>query len=135
MSPMDEVIRVVDSLRRRYRWVLGVDLFLEFAFVLTAAAGALLLLDRIAYELQLADLHATKVEHVVAAFATALGVAAIAAVIGAMSRRIAEAGLAWRADKALGSDERVLTALENSGNGTSGFAPLLVAQAAASLKR
>ncbi|HEU4334290.1 MAG TPA: PKD domain-containing protein [Candidatus Eisenbacteria bacterium] len=132
---MDEVIRVVDTLRRRYRWVLGVDLFLEFAFVLTAAAGALLLLDRIAYELQVADLHATRIEHVLAAFGTALGVAAIAAVVGAMSRRIAEAGLAWRADKALGSDERVLTALENSGNGASGFAPLLVAQATASLKR
>src|SRR5688500_18855099 len=104
---MDEVMRIFDTLRRRYRWVVGVDLFLEFAFVLTAAAGSLLLLDRIAYELQLADLHATKAAYVAATFATALAVAAIAAVAAALGRRIPEAGLAWRTDKVLGSDERV----------------------------
>ncbi len=132
---MQEVVRVVESLRRRYRWVVGVDLFLEYAFVLTAAAGALLLLDRIAYELQFADLHATRWSHVAAALGTALGIAAAASACAALARRVPEAGLAWRADKVLGSDERVLTALENRGNGTSGFVPLLVAQAAESLRR
>jgi PKD repeat protein len=132
---MDDVVRIVETLRRRYRWVLGVDLFLEYAFVLTAAAGSLLLLDRIAYELNLADLHATRREHVAAALGVALGVAAIVAAGSAMAKRVPEAGLAWRADKALGSDERVLTALESRGDGASGFVPLLVAQAAASLKR
>jgi hypothetical protein len=132
---MEEVIRLVDTLRRRYRWVVGVDLFLEYAFVLTAAAGALLLLDRIAYELQVGDLHATRWGHVAAAFGIALGMAALAAAGAAVARRVPEAGLAWRADKVLGSDERVLTALENRGNGASEFVPLLVAQAAASLRR
>ena len=132
---MEEVTRIVDTLRRRYRWVVGIDLFLEYAFVLTAAAGALLLTDRIAYELHVAELHATRWAHVVAAFATALGAAAIAALGAALARRVPEAGLAWRADKVLGSDERVLTALENRGNGASEFLPLLVAQAVASLRR
>src|SRR5262245_29331763 len=118
----EEVVRIVDTLRRRYRWVVGLDLFLEFAFVLSAAAGALLLLDRLAYELQLADLNASRAAHVAAAFGTALGVAALAAAGAALARHIPEAGLAWRADKVLGSDERVLTALENGG-GASGFGP------------
>ena len=131
----DDVIRVLGLLRRRYRWVVGLDLFLELAFVLSAAAGALLLLDRIAYELQLADLNASKAAHVAAAFGTALAVAAAAAAGATLWRRIPEAGLAWRADKVLGSDERVLTALENGGAGASGFGPLLAAQAAASLRR
>jgi PKD repeat protein len=130
-----DVVQVVESLRRRYRWVVGVDLFLEYAFVFTAVAGALLLLDRIAYELNLSELHATRWAHVAAALGTALGVAAIASACAALARRVPEAGLAWRADKVLGSDERVLTALENHGNGSSGFVPLLLAQAAESLRR
>src|SRR5688572_8377684 len=116
----EEVFRIVDSLRRRYRWVVGVDLFLEYAFVLTAAAGALLLLDRIGYELHLTELHASQWAHVAAAYGIALGIAAIAAIGSALARHIPASGLAWRADKVLGSDERVLTALENRGNGTSG---------------
>lgn len=132
---MDDVVRIVETLRRRYRWVVGVDLFLEFAFVLTAAAGSLLLLDRIAYELNVADLHATRWAHVGATLGVALGIAAVVAAGSALARRVPEAGLAWRADKALGSDERVLTALENRGNGASAFVPLLIAQAVASLKR
>lgn len=131
----EEVVRIVDTLRRRYRWVVGVDLFLEYAFVLTAAAGALLLLDRIGYELHLTELHATQWAHVAAAYGIALGIAASAAVGSALARRIPASGLAWRADKVLGSDERVLTALENRENRASGFGALLVAQAAASLRR
>ena len=131
----EEVLQGLETLRRRRRWVVGLDLFLEFAFVLTAAAGALLLLDRIAYELLLSDLHATRWTHMALTFGVALAVAAGAAALAAMSRRFPEAGLAWRADKVLGSDERVLTALEARGNGPSGFTPLLMAQAAESLRR
>jgi PKD repeat protein len=130
----EEVLRVVGSLRRRYRRVMAIDLVLEYAFVLTAAAGALLLLDRIAYELEFADLHATRWIHVVAAFGAALVVAAVAAALVASSRRISEASLAWRADKALDSDERILTAVENRET-ESGFVALLAAQAAAALRR
>src|SRR5688572_12942317 len=136
MSPMrDDVLQALEPLRRRRRWVVGLDLFLEFAFVLTAAAGALLLLDRISYELMLSELHATRWTHMVLTFGIALAVAGVAALVTAMSRRFPEAVLAWRADKVLGSDERVLTALEARGDGGSGFAPLLMAQAAESLRR
>ena len=130
-----EVLRILRTLGRRYRWVVGVDLFLEYAFVLTSAAGGLLLLDRLAYEFRVAELHASRPGSVVATLGIALGVAAIAAILAATARRVPQAGLAWRADKTLGSDERVLTALEMAGDGASGFAPLLLAQTAEALRR
>jgi PKD repeat protein len=130
-----EILGALRVLRRRYRWVVAVDRFLEFAFALTLLTGTLLLADRIAYELRLAEIHAARPAHVAAAFGLALGLAALAAPVAALVRRVPADGLAWRADKVLAADERILTSLEVARDGGSGFAPLLLAQTAEALRR
>jgi 4-amino-4-deoxy-L-arabinose transferase-like glycosyltransferase len=57
---------------------------LELSFILTASVATLLLIDRLAFELELAPPHITSSATVVAAFALALGVAAIAALAGCL---------------------------------------------------
>lgn len=122
----------LSALRRRRRAVVAVDFFLEAAFLLCGGVGALLLADRLGFELGLSRLHARGAGPVAAAFGAALAGATLAAVLVALVRRVPAAMLAWRADKILHSDERVLTSLE-LGDGGSPFASLVRAQASEAL--
>src|SRR5436190_13213011 len=53
----EEILREFGRFRRRHLWVRGLDLFLEAAFVMTITAAAMLLVDRLAFELGIAASH------------------------------------------------------------------------------
>lgn len=107
-----DVLEQFGRFRRRHAWVRGRDLFLEAAYVMTVTAGAMLLLDRMAFELGLSSPHLSSP----AMLAVSLGgtlllsVAVAAAVI--VLRPTPPAQIAWRVDRAAGGEERFLSALE-----------------------
>ncbi len=123
----------LEALRRRHRAVVAVDRFLEFAFVLAGGVGIVLLLDRLAFEFGLARLHAARPGQVALAFGASLAAAAAAALAAAWILRPSAAALAWRADKVLRSDERILTAVGLEAG--SPFSDLVRAEADAALER
>ena len=131
----DEVLLRLALLRRRYRWTCAMDKFLELSFVLTAGVAALLLIDRLAFEMGLPCVGVTGRGTMAAAFAAAFGVAAAAGLAWGALRRVTPAAIAWRADRTLSTDERFLTAVELTADGAaSRFAPALFVQAAEALK-
>lgn len=126
-------MRALHALARRYRWVIAWDVFLELSFMLTAGVGTLFLLDRLAFEFGVAELHAKRPLLIVAAFGSALVLAAVAAALSAVARRVNPAGVAWKADRTLGAEERCLTSVELSRDGASAFAPAVLKETAAAL--
>ncbi len=127
----EEILKQFHRLRRRHLCVRGWDLFLEAAFVITVTVGAMLLLDRLAFELGVAAPHLSLPARIVAAMAGALLLAAVYALAILFLRPAPPAQLAWRLDRAAGGEERFLSALEVAAAGTEGpFAAALCRDAA-----
>ncbi len=119
-SVSTEVLRQFRRFRRRHLRVRGVDLFLEAAFVMTITAGALQLLDRLAFEAGIAAPHLSRPEMVVAVTAGALALAAVIAAALLVFRPVAPAQIAWQLDRASGGGERFLSAVEFAAAGEGG---------------
>lgn len=113
----DELLREFARFRLRDLRMRAWDRFLEGAFVLTLAAAALLLVDRLAFELGLsAPLLSTRVPAVLGlAFAGALLWSALAGLRPAPPTRLARA-----VDRASNGDERFLSALEVAAGASAG---------------
>jgi len=122
----DDVLQEFGRFRRRHLWVRGWDLFLEAAFVMTVTAAAMLLVDRLAFELGLAAPHLSRPGMVLA---IVLGTIALAGALAAailFLRPTPPAEIAWRLDRAAGGEERFLSALELAAAGGGGpFAPII----------
>lgn len=126
----EEILHTYESLRRRRRWVRGLDVFLEAGFVMTLTVAAMLLVDRLAFEFGWARPH-------LAAWAAplmggALVLAALVAAGAALLRRESPAEIARIADHAVHGEERFLSALELAASGAEGgFVPLVLRDASA----
>jgi PKD repeat protein len=110
-----EIFRQFARFRRRHLWVRGLDLFLEAAFVMTVMAGAMLLLDRLAFELGFSTPHLSQPGRVVAILTGMVALAASFAVAVLLLRPTPPARIAWQLDRAVGGEERFLSALEPGG--------------------
>ena len=129
------VLDRIGGFRRRYLRVRAVDRFLELWFVLAVAAASLLLLDRLSFEFGFSMPHLGSPVAVALTFAGATGLAAILAALE-LGRSVPDTAVAWRIDKVLGGEERLLTSVEIASAGTqTAFAPALLLQAAASMER
>jgi PKD repeat protein len=116
----DDVLREFGRYRRRHLWVRGWDLFLEAAFVMTVTAAAMLLVDRLVFEVGLADPHLSLPGRVLATLAGTLALAAVLAAGVLFLRPTPPAEIAWKLDRAAGGEERFLSALELAGGGGGG---------------
>ena len=122
----DEILREFGRFRRRHLWVRGLDLFLEAAFVMTITAAAMLLLDRLAFELGFAEPHLSHRGMVATTILVPLALAGAFAVGALLLRPTPPARIAWQLDRAAGGEERFLSALECAASGDGGpFAPAL----------
>jgi PKD repeat protein len=106
--------------------VRGLDLFLEAAFVMTLTAAAMLLIDRLAFELGFAAPHLSHRAMVATTILVPLALSAAFAVGALLLRPTPPARIAWQLDRAAGGEERFLSALECAASGDGGpFAPAL----------
>lgn len=105
----------------------GWDLFLEAAFVMTVTVAAMLLADRLLFEIGIAAPHLSRADMVLATMAGALLLAAAFAAATLALRPTPPAQIAWRLDRASGGEERFLSALEIAATGDGG--PFAVALA------
>jgi len=122
----EEILREFGRFRRRHLWVRGLDLFLEAAFVMTITAAAMLLVDRLAFELGFAAPHLSHRAMVAATLLVPLGLSAAFAVATLLLRPTPPARIAWQLDRAAGGEERILSALEFAAASDQGpFAPAL----------
>jgi PKD repeat protein len=122
----DEILREFGRFRRRHLWVRGLDLFLEAAFVMTITAAAMLLIDRLAFELGFAAPHLSHRAMVATTLLLPLGLSAALAIGTLLLRPTPPARIAWQLDRAAGGEERFLSALECAASGDGGpFAPAL----------
>jgi PKD repeat protein len=122
----EDILREFGRFRRRHLWVRGLDLFLEAAFVMTITAAAMLLVDRLAFELGLAVPHLSRRGMVAASLLVPLGLSAAFAAGALLLRPTPPANIAWQLDRVSGGEERFLSALEFAAHGSSGpFAPAL----------
>lgn len=108
----EEILRRFERFRRRHLWVRGWDLFLQAAFVMTVTVAAMLLVDRLAFELKVAAPHLSRPGMVVATMAGAVLLAALTAAATLLLRPTPPVEIAWRLDRATGGEERFLSALE-----------------------
>jgi PKD repeat protein len=107
------------------------DLFLEAAFVMTVTAAAMLLVDRLAFELGFSAPHLSTRARVLTSLLVPLGLSAAFAVGSLLLRPTPPARIAWQLDRASGGDERFLSALEFAAAGGGGaFASALYRDAA-----
>jgi PKD repeat protein len=122
-----EILGQFARFRRRHVWVRGRDLFLEAAYVMTVTAGAMLLVDRLAFELGLAAPHLSSPAMLAATLGGTLAIAMLVAAAVVLLRPTPPAEIAWRVDRAAGGEERVLSALELAvaGDGRGPFAQAL----------
>lgn len=122
----EQILREFRRFRRRHLWVRGLDLFLESAFVMTMTAAAMLLVDRLAFELGLSSPHLSHRAMVAASLALPLALAASFAAAALLLRPTSPARIAWQLDRASGGGERILSALELAASGDQGpFGPAL----------
>jgi PKD repeat protein len=127
----EEILREFARFRRRHLWVRGLDLFLEAAFVMTVTAAAMLLLDRLAFELGLSAPHLALRGRVLTTLLVPLILSAAFAVATLLLRPTPPARIAWQLDRASGGEERFLSALEFAAAGGGGaFASALYKDAA-----
>lgn len=127
----EEILREFARFRRRHLWVRGLDLFLEAAFVMTLTAAAMLLLDRLSFELGLSDPHLAPRGRVLTVLIVPLLLSAAFAVATLLLRPTPPARIAWQLDRASGGEERFLSALEFAvAGGSSPFATALYKDAA-----
>jgi PKD repeat protein len=127
----EEVLREFARFRRRHLWVRGLDLFLEAAFVMTITAAAMLLVDRLAFEIGLASPHLSPPARLVTTMIAPLVLSAAFAAVALLLRPTPPARIAWQLDRAAGGEERFLSALEFAAAGDHGpFTPALFRDAA-----
>jgi len=108
----EEILREFARYRQRHLWVRGLDLFLEAAFVMTVTAAAMLLVDRLAFELGFSAPHLSTKTRVLTSLVVPLGLSAAFAVASILMRPTPPARIAWQLDRASGGEERFLSALE-----------------------
>ncbi|MBI3856984.1 MAG: PKD domain-containing protein [Planctomycetes bacterium] len=122
----EEILREFGRFRRRHLWVRGLDLFLESAFVMTLTGAAMLLVDRLAFELGFAAPHLSQRGMVAATLLLPLALSAAFAAASLLLRPTPPARIAWQLDRASGGEERFLSALEYAAAGDGGpFVPAL----------
>lgn len=127
----EEILREFARFRRRHLWVRGLDLFLEAAFVMTVTAAAMLLLDRLSFELGLSEPHLAGRGMMLTTLIVPLVLSAGFAAVTLLLRPTPPARIAWQLDRASGGDERFLSALEFAAAGGAGpFATALYKDAA-----
>ncbi len=127
----EEILREFARFRRRHLWVRGLDLFLEAAFVMTVTAAAMLLLDRLSFELGISEPHLALRGRVLTILIVPLLLSAAFAAATLLLRPTPPARIAWQLDRASGGEERILSALEFAVAGGSGpFATALYKDAA-----
>src|SRR5205814_403322 len=108
----EEILHEFGRFRRRHLWVRGLDLFLEAAFVMTITAAAMLLVDRLAFELGLSSPHLSHRARVATTLLVPLALSIAFAVAALVLRPTPPARIAWQMDRAAGGEERFLSALE-----------------------
>jgi PKD repeat protein len=108
----EEILREFARFRRRHLWVRGLDLFLESAFVMTVTVAAMLLVDRLAFELGYSEPHLSHRAMVVTMLASTLGLALLFAGASLLLWPTPPARIAWLVDRAARGEERFLSALE-----------------------
>jgi PKD repeat protein len=116
----DELLREFARFRRRHLWVRGLDLFLEAAFAMTLTAAAMLLVDRLAFELGFAEPHLSTRPWIAVLMGGTLALAGLVAAAILRIRPVRPAELAWTLDRATGGEERFLSALELAAAGGGG---------------
>ena len=122
----DDILREFGRFRRRHLWVRGLDLFLEAAFVMTITAAAMLLIDRLAFELGFSSPHLSHRAMVAISLLVPLALSVAFAVGALLLRPTPPARIAWQLDRAAGGEERFLSALECAASGDGGpFTPAL----------
>lgn len=127
----EEILKEFDRFRRRHRWVRGLDLFLEAAFVMTITAAGMLLVDRLAFELGFSLPHLSQRARIATTLVAPVLLSAAFAAASLMLRPTPPARLAWQLDRAAGGEERLLSALEFAAAGGGGpFAAALYRDAA-----
>jgi len=127
----DEILQEFARYRHRHQWVRGLDLFLEAAFVMTVTAAAMLLVDRLAFELGFSAPHLSTKARVLVTLLVPLALSVGFAVGAILMRPTPPAQIAWQLDRASGGEERFLSALEFAAAGGGGpFAPALYRDAA-----
>jgi PKD repeat protein len=127
----EDILREFLRFRRRHLWVRGLDLFLEAAFVMTLTAAAMLLIDRLAFELGFSLPHLAARSRIVTTLAAPLLLSAGYVAVSLLLRPTPPARLAWQLDRAAGGEERILSALEFAAGGGGGpFVSALVRDAA-----
>ena len=127
----EEILREFARYRQRHQWVRGLDLFLEAAFVMTVTAAAMLLVDRLAFELGFSAPHLSTKARVLITLLVPLGLSIGFAVAAILMRPTPPAQIAWQLDRASGGEERFLSALEFAAAGGGGpFAAALYKDAA-----
>jgi PKD repeat protein len=131
----EEILREFARFRRRHLWVRGLDLFLESAFVMTLTAAAMLLIDRLAFELGFSVPHLSSRAMVAATLIVPLGLSAAFAAGALLLRPTPPALVAWRLDRAAGGEERFLSALEFAVGDGGPFAPALFRDAVQTARR
>ena len=127
----EEILQEFARFRRRHLWVRGLDLFLEAAFVMTITAAAMLLLDRLSFELGFSLPHLSQRGRIAATLLVPLLLSGAFSAASLLLRPTPPARLAWQVDRASGGEERFLSALEFAAAGGGGpFAPALYRDAA-----
>jgi PKD repeat protein len=127
----EEILREFARFRRRHLWVRGLDLFLEAAFVMTITAAAMLLIDRLAFEVGLSTPHLSPPARLATILIVPLVLSAAFTAAALLLRPTPPARIAWQLDRASGGEERFLSALELAASGGGGaFAPALFRDAA-----
>jgi PKD repeat protein len=116
----EEIFREFERFRRRHLWVRGLDLFLESAFVMTVTVAAMLLVDRLAFELGFSAPHLSHRTMLVAMLVSTLGLALLYALVSLLVRPTPPARIAWMLDRAVRGEERFLSALELAAAGRVG---------------
>jgi len=116
----EEILQEFARFRHRHLLVRGLDLFLEAAFVMTVTAAAMLLVDRLAFELGFSAPHLSSRARVLTSLLVPLGLATAFALASLLLRPTPPARIAWQLDRASGGEERFLSALEFAAAGGGG---------------
>jgi PKD repeat protein len=115
-----EILQAFAKFRTRHQRMRAWDLFLDAAFVLTLISAALLLVDRLAFELGFASPRFSHPPLILAIAAGTLLLAALLAAARAAWRPVPPARLARDIDRAGQGEERFLSALEIAAAGGGG---------------
>jgi PKD repeat protein len=125
----EEIIELGERLRRRLRWMRGIDLFLEISFLVSVPVAVLLLLDRLLLETGWTG--ALLAPWTIPAMGAGIAFALSLAVAIALSQEISAGEIGLLADRSVQGEERFLSALEIAqAGGTVAFEAVLLRDAA-----